>query len=359
VQIQTARTAPRTLLPVPTRSPVEPVASAMPATSPARPRVRSSLALVAALSLAAVAPVATGCAVEDEATGQGSIVMPLVQTGPDGSVYQLFNAAFEIVGPGGSQIISGDFDSTLSLSLPVGLTTIRLLDGWQLWRTPGIGSIAEHVPALLGTANPFTLRVLANYTETVSFGFLVRDRDGVANITLGVTPEPRELAGGVRISGADGAFEPYITSNRLDFAFYFEVSDAESTILPDGTRERAFYAGIYSSDRTPVAAEFFNDGVGLLSSAVGPSLAGGYLEYRLGARPDGSTEIVGTFFGGGEPFTTIDFGPYTLKAPLPLDAEGFPADVFFHDDSVPFTMQTFFESGPATMSGFLNLRHIP
>lgn len=364
MQIQTARISLRTLLPGPTRSTAEPVASAMPATSPARPRVRSSLALVAALSLAAVAPVATGCAIqEEEETGQGAIVMPLVQTQPDGSSYHLINATFEIAGPNGVGYVSGDVSSMLSVSLPVGLTTIRLLDGWELWRTPPAGTIAEPVSALLGTANPFTLRVLANYTETVSFGFIVRDTDGAAEINFGVTREPRELAGGVRITAGGGEFEPYLTSgsasSRLDFAFYFEASDVESVTLPDGTKERAYYAGIYSNDLTPVAGEFFNDAVGVLSSVVGPSLAGGYLEYRLSARPDGSIELSGVFIGGSDPFTIIELGPYTLRASVPLDADGFPADVFFHDDAVPFTMTTSFESGEATMDGFFNLRHIP
>jgi hypothetical protein len=326
-------------------------------------RIAPNSLLIAALSFAAVAPVATGCAIEAEDTGQGSIVMPLVQIGPDGASYQLYNAAFEIAGPSGTQIISGDFDSTLSVSLPPGLTSIRLLDGWQLWRTPATGNIAEQVSALLGTQNPYNLRVLANYTETVSFGFIVRDTNGAAEITFGVVTEPRELAGGVRISGADGELEPYITSsstsNRVDFAIYFKLYDLDSVILPDGTRERVYVAGVRDDEPSPVAAEFFNDQVGILSNVVGPSMAGGYLEYHIGAKPDGSVEFSGTFFGFGQPFTTIDFGPYTLRASVPLDADGFPADVFFHDDSVPFTMVTYFDSGDANMSGFLNLRHIP
>ncbi len=321
--------------------------------------MRSSIALIAALSFAAVAPIAAGCVTQDEEVGQGSLVMPLVQTGPDGASYQLANATFEIVGPGGTQFVSSAFESSLSVSLPPGLTTIRLFDGWELWRTPAGASIPEPVSALLGTANPLSLRVLANYTETVSFGFLVRDTSGAAEITFGVTPEPRQLAGGVRISEGTGEFEPYLISNRADFAFYFELHDLDTVILPDGTRERVYLAGIVDNDPTPVAAEFFNDQVGTLSNLVGPSLAGGYLEYHVAARPDGSLEFQGTFIGVRAPFTTIDFGPYTMRASVPLDADGFPADVFFHDDSVPFTMLTDFDSGAATMSGFFNLRHIP
>lgn len=323
--------------------------------------MRSSIALIA-LSLAAVAPVAAGCVTQDEEVGQGSLVMPLVQTGPDGASYHLTNAFFEIVGPGGTQVVGSELGASLSVSLPPGITTIELLDGWTLTRTPATGSIPEPVSALLGTANPFVLRVLANQTTTVSFGFIVRSTDGTAEITFGVTTDPRELAGGVRISDATGDFAPYLATSagrRADFAVYFELRQLDSVILADGTRERVYFAGIDEFDPTPVAAEFFNDTVGTLRDLVGPSLAGGYLEYHIGARPDGSIQLHGTLSGGGAPFTTIDFGPYTLRAFVPLDADGFPADVFFHDDSVPFTMVTSFDTGDATMSGFLNLRHIP
>lgn len=325
--------------------------------------MRSSVALIALLSLAATAPVATGCAAPDtEEAGLGAIVLPLVQTGPDGASYQLTNAEFEIVGPGGSQIVSSELGSSLTVSLPPGLTTIQLLDGWALMRTPPMGSIPEPVSAVLGTPNPAALRVLANQTTTVPFGFIVRDTNGQAEITFGVVTEPRQLAGGVRISEATGDFAPYAAggpSSRADFAFYFALNGLEEVILPDGTRERAYFAGIDEFNPTPVVGEFFNDAFGTLSNVVGPSLAGGFLEYRIGAKPDGTVQLHGTFFGGSAPFTTIEIGPYTLRVSVPLDADGFPADVFFHDDSVPFTMVTSFDTGDATMSGFLNLRHIP
>jgi len=326
--------------------------------------MRSSLAFIAALSLAAVAPLASGCATQEEDTSHGSIQLPLVQTGPDGSFYQLSNASFEITGPGGTQVVDASDNVTeLSLPLPPGLTTIRLLDGWVLQKTPAGLSIPEPVSALLGTANPAFFRVLANQTASVRFGFIVRSTDGDVNITFGVSTEPRELAGGVRISEATGEFLPYLTdgvTRRADFAIYFDLGRLDSVTLPDGTKDHAYFAGAYDElNPTAVAAEFFNDAVGTLASTVGPSLAGGYLEYHIAAKPDGTREFRGTFVGNNAPFTTLDFGPYTLRASVPLGADGFPADVFFHDDSVPFKLVAYFESGESTLTGFLNLRHLP
>lgn len=323
--------------------------------------MRSSVALIAVLSFAVMAPVTTGCVVQEDEIGPGSLVMPLVQTGPDGASYQL-NATFEIVGPGGTQVINSGSESSLTVPLPPGLTNIRLLDGWTLMKTLPGGSIPEPVSALLGTRNPITLRVLANQAATVSFGFIVRSTSGDTTLTFGVVTDPREFAGGMRISEGTGDLAPYAAggpSSRPDFAFYFELEIMDSVILPDGTREHVYFAGYDALAPTPIVGEFFNDAFGVLSNLVGPSLAGGFLEYHIGAKPDGSIEFRGTLFGSNPPFTTIEFGPYTLRASVPLDADGFPADVFFHDDSVPFTMVTFFDSGEATMSGFFNLRHIP
>jgi hypothetical protein len=324
--------------------------------------MRSHIALIAALSLAAIAPVATGCITQEEEAGQGAVALPLTQTGPDGALYQLTNATFEISGQHGTSFYTTGLQSSLDVSLPVGLATIRLLDGWTLTRTPATGFIAEPVDALLGTGNPVQLRVLANYSTPVSFGFIVRSTVGQAEITFGVVEEPRQLAGGVRIFDATGAFAPYLDSSantRADFAFYYQLHHMDSVILPDGTKERVYASGYDNYDPTPVAGEFFNDAVGLLALEVGPSLAGGYLEYHIGAKPDGSVELYGSFSGLGPLFTIIDFGPYTLDVAVPLDADGFPADVFFHEDSIPFTMQSSFPEGDAIMSGTLNLRHIP
>lgn len=324
--------------------------------------MHSHITLTAALSLAAVASLA-GCVTQDSRdlqAGLGAISLPLIQTGPDGAEYQLTNAVLEIEAQGFSAIVdASNFDSSLNLELPVGLASIRLLDGWTLMRTPATGSIPEPVDALLGTENPLNLRVLANHTASLSFGFIVRSPFGEVDLTFGVVTEPRQLAGGVRVLNATGAFESYrnsSTTRLADFAFYYELHHMDSVILPDGTKERVYYAGFDSYEPSPIAAEFFNDAVGPLSQLVAPDLAGGYLEYHIGAKPDGSIELYGTFGGWS---TVIDFGPVTLLHGPSLDADGFPADAFFHEAFVPFTLVYTDLNGDSMMDGTLNLRHIP
>jgi hypothetical protein len=328
--------------------------------------MRSSIARLALLStLATAAPLVGACDAPAEPTATtGSLSLPLVQSGTDGSLYELANATFEITAADGVHTLDGSVGSpAVSIVLPPGIATVHLLDGWELRRTLPGQSIPETVPALLGTANPTVLRVLANQSSTVSFGFIVRSVDGTVNVTFGVEEDPRELAGGIRITTATGPLAPYADGSvtpRADFAVFYQLARLDSVVLADGSKDHAYFAGPFDEfTTTPVAAEFYNDPIGTLAGTIGPAFAGAYLEYHIAAKPDGTRELRGTLSGINPPFVTLDFGPYTLRADVPLGEDGFPADVFFHDDSVPFTLQAFLDEGEATMTGFLNLRHIP
>ena len=314
-----------------------------------------------------IAVIATGCEGQlPDFSHYGSISVALSQTQPDGTIYSLTNAAFEISGPGGTQTVDGNSSlASVELTLPPGLTTIQLLDGWILQKTPPEVPIPQTVSALLGTSNPVLLRVIANQSATVTFSFIVRSATGDVNVTFGVAARTRELAGGVRIIDATGDFAPYLTTpggNRADFAIYYTLARTDVSSLADGTKDIAYSAGLVDDFiQTPLAAEIFNDPIGILANAVAPSLAGGQLEYHVAARPDGTMELSGSFLGVNlnPPFTTINFGPHTLPVPVPLDANGFPTDAFFHDPSVPFTLTASFDTGDSTLTGFLNLRNIP
>jgi hypothetical protein len=318
------------------------------------------LALCAALVVVAAcdAPAA------EEFGDTGSLALPLVQPGADGSFYELANATFVITAADGEHTLDGSGNETqLHIDLPAGLATVQLLDGWQLRRTLAGQTISEEVPAVLGTINPVSLRVLANQSAQVSFGFIVRTQGGDLSVTFGVSEEPRELAGGLRVETATGGFTGYTDGSftpRMDFAVFFELARLDATILPDGSKDHAYFAGpVDEFTTTPVAAEFYNDAAGVLATVIGPSFAGANLEYHLTAKPDGTRELRGSIYGNAPPYASLDFGPYTLTADLPLDAAGFPADVFFHDAFVPFKLLAYLpDGGESTMTGLLNLRHI-
>lgn len=313
--------------------------------------MRSSV-LCLALSLAALALSATGCATASGSDSEvGTVVIPLQQTGADGALYHL-SAQFQVDGPSGTQIVDATgFDSSVTLTLPPGITNVTLLDGWTLERSVDLGGTYTPVSAVLGTLNPFAVRVLANFSDTLVFQFIVRQAVGQLTISFGVTLHPRELAGGIIIDAATGDFAPY-AGVRPDFAVYHDAT-TERVTLPDGTKQLVFSSGA-------LAAEFFNDPHGLLTGTIGPSFTGGFVQYHFDAKPDGSQEIAGELDAFQAPFPVLTFGPHVLQFNrLPLDADGFPTDVFINESAVPFTMDVFFPSGEATLTGTLRFRSIP
>jgi hypothetical protein len=97
----------------------------------------------------------------------------------------------------------------------------------------------------------------------------------------------------------------------------------------------------------------------VLSGTVGPAMAGGFLAYHLAALPDGTQTITGELDGAGTPFTVLTVGPHVLPVNVPLDADGFPTDVFVLDSLLPFSMTASFDDDDATMIGQLRFRSIP
>jgi hypothetical protein len=315
--------------------------------------MRSSV-LRLALSLAACALAAAGCATasDSDTDGEvGTVVIPLQQTGVDGALYHL-SAQFQIDGPSGTQIVDATGgDPSVTLILPPGLNAVTLLDGWTLERSVDGGASFTPVSAVLGTQNPNAVRILANFSSTLVFQFIVRQAVGSVTIRFGVTLHPRELAGGMIITSGTGDFAPY-TNARPDYAFYHDAF-VERLTLPDGTRRLQLSSGAF-------AGEFFNDTVGLLTGTIGPSYTGGFAQYHFDAKPDGTQEIAGEIDGNNTPFPVMTFGPFTLQfTVLPLDPDGFPTDIFFNEPNVPFTMQTFFATGDATLTGTLRFRNVP
>ncbi|MEO7735035.1 MAG: hypothetical protein ABIY55_29035 [Kofleriaceae bacterium] len=310
------------------------------------------------LALAVLAPLAAGCAASPASAPDvetGTLELPLQQPGSDGALYHLAGS-FEVVSPAGTQTLDGTgAGASITITLPPGLVTVQLLDGWQLTRSVDGGLTFTPVSALLGSPNPNAARILANQPASIGFQFLVRATTGDLTIGFGVTPAPRELAGGVVVdndpANATGDYLPYAHA-RLDFAVFYDLAQVDSVVLPDGTKDRTFTAGA-------VGVEYFNDALGVLSGTVGPAMAGGFLAYHLAALPDGTQTITGELDGANSPFTVLTFGPHVLPVNVPLDADGFPTDAFVLDSQLPFSMTTSFDDGDATMIGQLRFRSIP
>jgi hypothetical protein len=320
---------------------------------------RIPTSLLAAALLAA--PLAAGCATDapaqEEPTGQ--LVFPLLQAGPDGALYQLRSATFDITSSttGAVTTVDGSGNQAeVDVSLAPGLYSVFLRPGWQLEKSTDGGSTFLPVGALLGSFNPDTLRILANRPSITEFEFLIRDINGTLRIKLGVDPTPRELVGGIVIDTATDGLAAYAGA-RLDFAIYFKVASVATATLVDGTKQRIYTAtpdqelGQNAPTGSAVAAEFYNDNIGTLATSVAAELTAGFLQYTVAVNPDGSFTFTGSLQGLAE----LDFGPSTIDAILPtLDPDGFPHDGFFYDAGAPFTLL----ANEGTLSGTLRVRHV-
>lgn len=329
-------------------------------------RTSSARSWIAAAVLAAALPLAQGCAAQapgvpgsDEPTGE--MVISLTQPGPHGEIYQLSNANFDISNAQGTFTVNGD-GPQLSVPMSPGVASIFLEPGWTLGKSTDGGATFQPVSALLGSFNPIGVRVLANQPAFVRFDFLIRQPNGTLQISLGVVTDPRELAGGLVVQTADGALADYaLPANRqMDFGVFFQLSSLESVTLADGTKQRIYTSFNQGSSLGPIpsppgalAAEFYNDHLGILSGPVAADLTGATLTYTVAAHPDGTITVSGDLIGLS---TELTFAPDAIDAVLPpLDADGFPADAFFYDSDVPCTL-TF---GPDTLHGTLRVRHLP
>ena len=314
--------------------------------------MRSSIPCVVAAAVGlfgALAPVA-GCATDpapDQNLDEGTLEIPLQVQGSDAATYRL-SATFELSGPGGSQTIDATGDvASISRTLPPGLVQIHIRDGWTLEKSDGV--TFAPVSALLGIANPVGVRVLANHATTLTIPFLVRATSGDLRITFGVITAPREFAGALTSLSGTGDYAPY-GFRRMDYAIYYEDGGSTTEILPDGTLQRTLFSGA-------LAMEVFNDPVGVLATSVAPSMAGGFLQLSVGAKPDGSQVLSGTLDNVAAPFSTWTFGPESSVVNLPLDSSGFPAEnTPFNDPAVPFTLETAFPSGDAVLTGTIRQR---
>ncbi len=319
--------------------------------------MRTSMSFITALSVAAsaLAPalVSTlaGCVVHEaapDAPDTGTLTLPLTQTGPHGEQFRLTHATFDLAGGSGfAQTVTSGVESEIVLPVPPGPTTIQLRDGWSLEQLAS-GAFVP-VDALLGSANPAFVRMLASQPAVAEFDFLVRSVDGTLTIRLGVVNTPRELAGPMFIDQATGGLAAY-AGKRLDFAIFFDLAALDRATLVDGSKQLTYTAG-------PAALELYNDALGTLAPLLETDQTGGFLQYTVTARPGGTIELAGSMLGQT---SVLSFGPHAIDTVVPpLDVDGFPADAFFLDFSLPFTLDaTATDGAGGTLSGVIRPRHL-
>ena len=311
--------------------------------------MRTVMPFIAAISLAASLPLAGGCVSPDSASpapATSLLELPLTQTGSHGELFRLTSATFDISGGGGFfQTVTSGTESSILLAVPPGLMSILLRDGWRLEKSLDSGASFQQVDAVLGTFNPFALRILASQPAIAEFDFLVRDVNGTLEIRLGVVTQPRELAGGVVASAATDGLAAYARA-RMDFAVFFDLAQLDHLTGADGSKTLAYTAGA-------AALELYNDPAGTLTTALGQGQTGGFLSYFVTARPDGTVDLEGSMSQGN---VNVNFGLHAIDLPPAIGPDGFPVDEFFFDSTLPFTLDSFDPAG--TVTGVLRLRQL-
>src|SRR4029453_17593486 len=94
-----------------------------------------------------------------------------------------------------------------------------------------------------------------------------------------------------------------------------------------------------------VAAEFFDDPIGLFAGPLGQLADGGSLTMVIRVKADGTQELTGTYLNvNGNP---LSFGPAPVV--VGLDANGFPKDAVFAAVA-PFTLTAPTSSAAGTVT---------
>jgi len=302
--------------------------------------MRQSLLLASVLVLASSLSLAAGC-VSDDTDETASLQIPLVQPAADGGVFRLRDATFEVGAPDGTiQSFDGDVEAgSILVPLAPARYSVRLLAGWTLEHSTD-GTTFTPVQAIIGNQNPQFIQIFPDTPSTVSFRFYVRDTQGQLTITFGVVAEPQQLFGIMSFEQATGVLAQY-TGLSVGYANYFDPVAQTREVAADGSKQRRYFpAGI--------AAEFFNDPIGLFAGPIGAQGAGGSIVMVVRVKADGTQELTGTVttFTG----TPISFGPASVS--VGLDTEGFPLDQDFA------TVAAFTLTGPASSaSGTATVHH--
>lgn len=310
------------------------------------PMLTHGLLIAAAVSTAA-------CATEDRPVDAASVQIPLIQPGPDGSMFRLRGASFEVTRFADGFTFTADApddDASLLLDLEAGIHEVRLLDGWILEQAIAGAGTFEPVPATLASLNPIGIRVVPNRQIGLSFRFFVIRSTGTLEVDFGVNTQPRQLSGGIRWQSGTGDLAVYANTST-DYQIYFEPWAQERINEDGGVRARKIYSSVN-------ALAFYNDGPGLLGP-IAETFAGGWVDLTLRVKPDpvqvdGIDEFEGSYSSSYFNDYELRFSP-SIDAEVARDADGYPADGYFyaHGSTVELL-----EGNTVVLTGFLSsLRH--
>jgi hypothetical protein len=168
------------------------------------------------------------------AEGIGTLVIPLSATGDDGHTYTLAGATLTIAGPE-NHVITDTSASEVTMDLVAGNYTVTMGGDWNVTRD--VSGVPEPVDVVLVSKNPAAFTISEGQSTTVTFEFVVTDRDGTFRArvtfeeghwiagTFTITSNPDTVNGNASTDFFDG-----VESVATDFVMYFaRRSETRST----------------------------------------------------------------------------------------------------------------------------------
>ncbi|HEX8819333.1 MAG TPA: hypothetical protein VF794_05370 [Archangium sp.] len=256
----------------------------------------------------------TGTTVDEQAVG--TVELPLTSPGPEGKMYRLVGATFEIAGPQNVTLTDTSAD-TVQTNLMAGAYTVKLNGSWSLQDLAAPGT---SIPAQLLSPNPLPFYVTKGQTSEVRFLFKLPGQ-GSANVGFRVD-------GGGWLAGTLNFTELYSTGyppssfdELVGKSVPFVISFESSTVMRDNS-----WAKQLTIQSSPVTVQFGGAPSEALERAAS-SMKGGtlFLTLRTSMSGPNMLEFSGMQFQGPPDSFRFELMGPNGAFPGSVDAEGYPA----------------------------------
>jgi hypothetical protein len=272
--------------------------------------------ILGACVLALLVAACGGETVTPEQQATGTVRFPLTSPAPNGKVYRLVGATFELTGPQTVAVTDTSAD-TVMVPLTVGAYTARLAGSWRLedMAAPGVT-----VPAQLLSPNPLPFFVDKEQPTQVRFQFKLAS-EGSADVGIRVDTGGW-LAGTIEFTALENpGSEPGPFDALVGKSVPFLISFESAQIRKDN------YSGHELNLTTQTTTFQFGGEPSETLAQAAASMKGTTILFGLRPTVDGRISFTGLYSMGGAPNPDafrLDMMPGNVPFVGALDGEGYP-----------------------------------
>ncbi|WNG43915.1 hypothetical protein F0U60_07275 [Archangium minus] len=294
------------------------------------------------LALLVVSCGGTTDGVEVEQQKAGTLRLPLISPSPDGKLYRLVGATFDITGPQ-TVTLTDTSAETVQTTLLAGSYTIELKGAWHL---ESIDAPGTAVPAQMLSPNPLPFFVTKGETSEVRFLFKMPGK-GDANVGIKVD-NGGWLAGTLHFTQReDPTSGPSVFDELMGQSIPFVISFESATL----TKSNWSFKELMVEADPPHTIQFGGPHSALLER-VASSMRDVPFTFTLRATPEGFVQFNNmNMWGPAFMIQMNESAPFAGK----LDAEGFPTAQYFEVESNTFirSVSAYYDGvmGPANVNG--------